>query len=54
MTRIATAKYNSDTWIGGAQYRFYGGAYPYQYTKHVGDMQFAELAYIQMFAGSGR
>ena len=45
-TAILSAKYNSDTWIGEAQYRFYGRAYPYEYTENVGDVQFAELAWI--------
>ncbi|MCE5975942.1 hypothetical protein [Pseudomonas sp. JR33AA] len=45
-TAILSAKYKSDTWIGEAKYRFYGRAYPYQYTKNVGDIQFAELAWI--------
>ena len=30
-TAILSAKYNSDTWIGEAKYRFYGRAYPYKY-----------------------
>lgn len=33
-TVFLSAKYNSDTWIGEAQYRFYGRSYPYQYTKN--------------------
>jgi hypothetical protein len=45
-TAILSAKYNSDTWIGEAKYRFYGRAYPYKYTNNVGDVQFAELAWI--------
>lgn len=32
-TVFLSAKYNSDSWIGEAQYRFYGRSYPYQYTK---------------------
>ena len=45
-TAILSAKYHSDTWIGQAKYRFYGRAYPYNYTKNVGDVQFAEMAWI--------
>ncbi|WP_223514660.1 hypothetical protein [Pseudomonas sp. GL-R-26] len=45
-TAILSAKYNSDIWIGEAKYRFYGRAYPYKYTNNVGDVQFAELAWI--------
>lgn len=40
-----SAKYNSDSWIGEAQYRFYGRSYPYQYTKNYGDIRFAKLAW---------
>ncbi|PYY72488.1 hypothetical protein CRX42_00650 [Pseudomonas jessenii] len=45
-TFFLTAKYNSDTWIGAAKYRFYGKAYPYQYTDSVGDISFAEYAWV--------
>lgn len=45
-TAFLTAKYNSDTWIGAAKYRFYGRYYPYKYTSNVGDIQFAESAWI--------
>ncbi|PYY82807.1 hypothetical protein DNK59_20880 [Pseudomonas sp. TKO26] len=45
-TAILSAKYSSDTWIGAAKYRFYGGAYPYRYTDKVGDVAFAESAWI--------
>lgn len=45
-TAFLTAKYTSDTWIGAAKYRFYGRAYPYQYTNNVGDVAFAESAWI--------
>lgn len=45
-TAILSTKYNSDTWIGEAKYRFYGRAYPYKYTNNVGEVQFAELAWI--------
>jgi hypothetical protein len=44
-TVFLSAKYNSDTWIGEAQYRFYGRSYPYQYTKNYGDIQFAKYAW---------
>ncbi|WP_047285965.1 hypothetical protein [Pseudomonas protegens] len=45
-TAILCAKYSSETWIGAAKYRFYGGAYPYRYTDKVGDIAFAESAWI--------
>jgi len=45
-TAYLSAKYNSDTWIGEAQYRFYGRSYPYQYTKNYGDIQFAKFAWV--------
>ena len=45
-TVFLSAKYNSDTWIGEAQYRFYGRSYPYQYTKNYGDIQFAKFAWV--------
>lgn len=45
-TAILSAKYSSETWIGAAKYRFYGGAYPYRYTDKVGDIAFAESAWI--------
>ncbi len=38
--------YNSDTWIASARYRFYGKAYPYQYTQRFGDISFAEYAWV--------
>ena len=44
-TVFLSAKYNSDSWIGEAQYRFYGRSYPYQYTKNYGDIQFAKFAW---------
>lgn len=39
-------KFNFDTWIAAAKYRFYGRAYPYQYTNNVGDVSFAESAWV--------
>lgn len=45
-TAFLTATYNSDSWIGAAKYRFYGDAYPYDYTDKVGDISFAEYAWI--------
>lgn len=45
-TAILSAKYSSDSWIGAAKYRFYGRAYPYRYTDKVGDIAFAESAWI--------
>lgn len=45
-TAFLTASYNSDSWIGAAKYRFYGDAYPYDYTDRIGDISFAEYAWI--------
>lgn len=45
-TFFLTARYASDSWIGAAKYRFYGKAYPYQYTDAVGDISFAEYAWV--------
>lgn len=45
-TLMLSAKYNSDSWIGAFRYRFYGKDYPYQYTHHFGDINFAEYAWI--------
>lgn len=45
-TAFLTTTYNSDSWIGAAKYRFYGDAYPYQYTDKVGDISFAEYAWV--------
>lgn len=45
-TAFLTTSYNSDSWIGAAKYRFYGDAYPYEYTGKVGDISFAEYAWI--------
>jgi len=45
-TVLLSAIYKSDTWIGDAQYRFYGRSYPYQYTKDYGDIQFAKFAWV--------
>jgi len=44
-TAFLTATYTSSTWIGAAKYRFYGDAYPYEYTDKVGDISFAEYAW---------
>ena len=38
--------YKSDTWIGSAQYRFYGGSYPYDYVDSIGDVAFPAWAWI--------
>ncbi|WP_409316795.1 hypothetical protein [Pseudomonas sp. KCJK9016] len=45
-TVFLSARYNSDSWIGEAQYRFYGRSYPYQYTKNYGDIRFAKFAWV--------
>ncbi len=45
-TAFLTTAYNSDSWIGAAKYRFYGDAYPYEYTDKVGDIAFAEYAWV--------
>lgn len=38
--------YKSDTWVASARYRFYGKAYPYQYTDKFGDISFPEYAWV--------
>ncbi|WP_457788122.1 hypothetical protein [Pseudomonas sp. PL-6] len=38
--------YRSETWIGSAQYRFYGGSYPYDYVDSIGDVSFPAWAWI--------
>jgi len=38
--------YKSDTWIGSAQYRFYGESYPYDYTDSIGDVAFPSWAWV--------
>ncbi|MND30823.1 hypothetical protein D3C80_213590 [compost metagenome] len=45
-TFFLTADYHSDSWIAAAKYRFYGDAYPFEYTDRVGDIAFAEYAWI--------
>jgi hypothetical protein len=45
-TVMLSARYDSDSWIDAARYRFYGKEYPYQYVRHFGDIQFAEYAWI--------
>jgi hypothetical protein len=45
-TLMLSANYASDSWIGAARYRFYGKDYPYQYTHHFGDINFAEYAWV--------
>ncbi|AOE83106.1 porin [Pseudomonas sp. TCU-HL1] len=45
-TFFLTADYHSDTWIAAAKYRFYGDAYPFDYTDKVGDIAFAEYAWV--------
>lgn len=38
--------YDSPTFYGSAQYRFYGGAYPYDYTDEVGRINFPAWAWV--------
>ena len=45
-TAFLTASYNSNSWIGAAKYRFYGDSYPFDYTDKIGDISFAEYAWI--------
>jgi len=45
-TLMLRATYTSDSWIGAVRYRFYGKAYPYQYTDHITDIAFAEYAWV--------
>ena len=40
------AGYDSSTVFGSVQYRFYGGAYPYDYTSQFGRINFPEWAYV--------
>ncbi len=40
------ANYDSSSWFAAGQYRFYGGAYPYDYTNEVGRINFPEFAYV--------
>jgi len=39
-------QYNSSSWIGGVRWRYYGKAYPYNYTKKFGDISFPEYAWV--------
>ncbi|MFB4390411.1 hypothetical protein RAC97_04930 [Pseudomonas sp. LS_2] len=44
---MLTATYTSDSWIGAAKYRFYGGDYPFRATTDkLGDVSFPEYAWI--------
>jgi hypothetical protein len=45
-TFFLTAAYTSNSWIGAAKYRFYGDAYPFQYTNRVGAISFPEYAWV--------
>ncbi|AYH43915.1 hypothetical protein [Azoarcus sp. DN11] len=38
--------YDSSTFFGSAQYRFYGSAFPYDYTKDVGRINFPAWAWV--------
>ena len=38
--------YDSPTLFGSAQYRFYGGAFPYDYTRQVGRINFPVFAWL--------
>ena len=38
--------YDSTTFYGSAQYRFYGGAYPYDYTDEIGRINFPAWAWV--------
>lgn len=38
--------YDSSTFYGSAQYRFYGGAFPYDYTTQVGRINFPAFAWL--------
>jgi hypothetical protein len=38
--------YDSSTFYGSAQYRFYGGAYPYDYTDEIGRINFPAFAWL--------
>ncbi|WP_068639345.1 hypothetical protein [Thauera butanivorans] len=41
-----TLNYDSPTFYGSAQYRFYGSAYPYGYTSRIGRINFPEWAWV--------
>ncbi|MDF0604940.1 hypothetical protein HZU77_004630 [Neisseriaceae bacterium TC5R-5] len=41
----ADVDYNSSTWFGAAQYRFYGHFYPYHYTDDFGRINFPAFAW---------
>lgn len=45
-TAFLTATYTSDSWIGAAKYRFYGKHRPFDYTDKIGDISFAEYAWL--------
>ncbi|WP_404547957.1 hypothetical protein [Dyella jejuensis] len=45
-TIMLSARYDSDSWIGAARYRFYGKDYPFQYVRRFGEISFAEYAWI--------
>lgn len=45
-TLTADVNYTSDTWIGSAQYRVYGGSYPYDYVSNIGDIAYVPWAWI--------
>ncbi|MFK0344269.1 hypothetical protein ACIQT6_11420 [Pseudomonas asiatica] len=45
-TIALSAQYNSSSFIGAARYWFYGKAWPYQYTDKIGDISFAEFAWL--------
>lgn len=47
-------QYDSSNWIGGIRYRFYGEAYPYNYTKKFGDISFPEYAWVGYKLDSNR
>jgi len=45
-TLTADVNYTSDSWIGSAQYRVYGGSYPYDYVDSIGDIAYIPWAWI--------
>lgn len=46
-TAIVTLDFYDDQLSGHIEHRFLGGAYPYDYTNHIGDMNFTKKAYLE-------
>ncbi|MCX5466832.1 hypothetical protein [Acinetobacter nematophilus] len=46
-TAILNLDFYHDQFSGHIEHRFLGGAYPYEYTEHIGDVNFAKKAYLE-------